>query len=118
MFTLLRPTIPTTEDLERSRAHVRPEDWEYVRAASIEDAKERIVLYDKAMALAETTPGKEPFDLERLYVLYGFEGMEAEFVLTQHTGLSYLLGYYIYHPEVLTLQEYAKYLDSVDRNID
>lgn len=108
--------MPSDDELERARSTVDPGGWQYYRKSSLEGAAENIAEYDKALAIAAATPDKEPFDLERLYEIYGFEGAERELVLTQDNGILHLTGYYIRHPEIKTLAEYASYLDWIDHN--
>ena len=116
MFILQRPHVPRGEDLVRMCAHVDPVNWEYIKGSTVKRAMEEIAEYDKAMQIAETTPEKETFDLERLYALYGFEGAAPEFVLTQDRGLSHFVDYYIHHPEIKTLGDYARHLQDLDQN--
>lgn len=94
--------------MERDQAYWK--DWLRKR---IEEQKIReAALLAKAKLEAQKT-GKEPFDFERLENMIDLRPYSTDYdwVPTPEYIQSYEYKYYVLHPEIMTIEEFAKFIE-------
>lgn len=105
-------------------SHLQSDDAADVTDGKRNDNEYFVRLYKKrkeeqAAAIASAkeearAKGKEPFDMDQFDELYGVSDPKTGYVPSADVAAEYEERYYCYHPEIMTMREFADFLQDME----